>query len=107
MKLTAAQLNSLRLTLKFRASGYSILAAIRSAWWKFAALAVLAGGASAFYWWAGWPLVSVLFLGLLVGAFARDLGWYRAQKRNWPLSERIINWEAAQKLLADNESSAT
>ena len=42
---------------------------------------------------------SILFYGVIVGAFIRDLGVKRKQKINWPVQVEITNWDKVDSLL--------
>jgi hypothetical protein len=39
------------------------------------------------------------FLGLLVGAVARDIGWMLRFKIDWPTLDRVLDWPAVEREL--------
>ena len=41
-------------------------------------------------------------LGAFVGALARDFGWLRRIKAQWPFTEKIINWQTVEDLAEGN-----
>jgi hypothetical protein len=42
--------------------------------------------------------VCYVFLGLLIGALLRDIGWFRAIGKIWPFSEKVTDWGKVQGL---------
>lgn len=46
-----------------------------------------------------------LSAGMIVGALARDAGYVRLWRRNWPLVDAIIDWNRVDELLAQSEES--
>lgn len=44
-----------------------------------------------------WPLF-IFLLGLVLGAFLRDLGWVRSSRRVWPFTVRVTNWELVEQI---------
>ncbi len=45
---------------------------------------------------------SLLYYGVVIGAFIRDLGMKRKQLINWPVQTEIINWGKVDDLLSRN-----
>jgi len=43
----------------------------------------------------GFPAI---YLGLFIGAFARDLGWFISIKKSWPFTEKVIDWQKVEEL---------
>lgn len=43
-------------------------------------------------------VVFYVFLGVLIGALLRDIGWFRVIGRSWPFSEKVTDWEKVQRL---------
>lgn len=39
------------------------------------------------------------FLGLCIGAFLRDIGYYQVSRRAWPVTDRVIDWKQVQELV--------
>ncbi|MCP3888605.1 MAG: hypothetical protein GY702_06995 [Desulfobulbaceae bacterium] len=44
----------------------------------------------------------LLFSGLIIGTFIRDIGWLIRIKRNWLFSEKIIDWKKVNELAERN-----
>jgi hypothetical protein len=45
-------------------------------------------------YWVGLGIV----LGMILGAFLRDIGWVRSTQRSWPFTDTIINWDVVEEL---------
>ena len=108
MQLTRTQVQSLKRSLAFhRSGGYSIRTVIWWSRWKFLIFAAILGGAALFYWWAGWSNLAMLFLGVLIGTFSRDLTWMRLNQKAWPLNDHIVDWNLVERIVAENQDRAT
>lgn len=44
-------------------------------------------------------------IGMFIGAITRDYGWLRRIKKQWPFTEKIINWQTVEDI-ADGKTSA-
>lgn len=102
MTLTPQQTAQLRILNGFRATPPTIRRYVTMAWKNTLLLTLLCLGAAAFFYWGGWPAASGVFVGMLIGTLARDLGWYRKLVRNWPLSEASTNWSRVEELIQRN-----
>jgi hypothetical protein len=40
------------------------------------------------------------FLGMVVGAFLRDMSWVRSNRRTWPFTKKVTNWDLVETLAA-------
>lgn len=49
---------------------------------------------------------ATLFLGFLIGAVARDIGYFLSGKRNWPTLSQIIDFDKARQLLELEEDAS-
>jgi hypothetical protein len=72
-------------SMRMNAKGYIFLAL-----YSYAVLIVLVF----FGLWFGVCTV----LGLVVGAFLRDLSWYIGIQRTWPFAAKVTDWDKVQKL---------
>ncbi len=64
---------------------------------------VIAGG----LWMTNWRLASVAFLAFFVGRVVRDIRWWHALAKEWPLTAKLIDWprvEAIAKGTATDDS---
>jgi hypothetical protein len=52
----------------------------------------------------GFEKVGWLWVGLIAGAFARDIGRFRGVVSVWPVYKEIINWQRVSDLLDSNEN---
>jgi len=43
-------------------------------------------------------IFGLLVIGMQIGALARDFGWLRRIKMQWPLSEKITKWELVEQI---------
>jgi len=41
-------------------------------------------------------------IGMFCGAIVRDFGWFRQIKRNWPFTEKVIDWEEVQRIAGEH-----
>ncbi len=44
-------------------------------------------------------------IGMFIGALARDAGWLRRIKKQWPFTEKIINWQTVEDIAAGKTSA--
>jgi hypothetical protein len=44
------------------------------------------------------------FMGMVVGAFARDFAWFRTNRASWSFTERTTDWQKVQALATDEAS---
>ena len=54
-----------------------------------------------------WRLASVAFLAFFVGRVVRDIRWWHALAKEWPLTAKLIDWprvEAIAKGTATDDS---
>ena len=97
-KLTRHQFKVLRVWLRYHSSGYSIAQWFRNCWKSWLLLGVLGA-------WSFFCVVPVSaaggygFLGLCIGAFLRDIGYYQVSRRAWPVTDRVIDWKQVQELV--------
>ena len=101
MQLTDKQAKKLRVARGFRTSPPTLLWYVKSHWRSYLFLAGLGAFAIGFFAWAGWPIVSGFFAGLVLATFVRDFRWYKQFVEGWPLSNEITNWERVNELLGD------
>lgn len=47
--------------------------------------------------------VGVFTFGLIVGAFARDLGWFMSIRKSWPFTEKVVDWDKVEELAGGDE----
>jgi hypothetical protein len=102
VKLSAYQVRALQRSLRQREAGPSVARSFIASWKTYLIQLCLLGGVSAFWWWGGWQLGSMLIFGVLLGCVWRDLVWYRLMARNWPLSKEITDWRRVEELLVEN-----
>ena len=48
---------------------------------------------------------ALILLAMLIGALVRDLGWLLRFKRDWPILNRVLNWQVLEKELSENRDS--
>lgn len=46
--------------------------------------------------------VALVLTGVLVGTLARDLAWFRAATRSWPIQAALMDFDEAERLLRDD-----
>jgi hypothetical protein len=102
MKLTRLQYKALKIYSRYHTSGFTVGQVIRNCWryWLFLA----AGGAfNYFFVMPAWPAVGWLYLGLCMGAFLRDIGYYQVAFRIWPAIQQIFDWKRVAELIESHE----
>jgi hypothetical protein len=93
--------------LAHRSKGYSLAYVLRKSAARCAILvAILIAFAIWFHatedpWQKGLCLWGV---GAFLGALARDIGWLRRARRQWPFTEKIVNWQRVEDLAEGSES---
>ena len=65
---------------------------------------LLSIGIAASMWLESFSII-LIFIGMTIGTTARDFGWFRMLKKNWPFTETIIDWEKVQKISDDADNS--
>jgi hypothetical protein len=45
-----------------------------------------------------------LLLGMIIGGVLRDIGWMLRFKRDWPVLDRVLNWEAVEHRLVEPQN---
>jgi len=104
MKLTTHQFKVLRVWLRYHRSGYGVGQWFRSCWPSWLVLGVM--GALCLVclvpisMTVGWML-----LGLCVGAFLRDIGYYQVTRRTWSVTDRVIDWKQVEDLVDSHDKA--
>lgn len=62
------------------------------------------GGIAGVWALLGLTTLAYVALGVLAGLFLRDLGWYRATIRAWPIHDAVIDWSKVDQLLTEANS---
>ena len=102
MKLTKLQFKVLRVWLRYHTSGYGVGQWFRTCWKSWLFLGVLGVG-SYFFIVPIFAPVGWAYLGLCVGSFLRDVGYYQVSRRTWPVSDRIIDWKQVQEFVDSHD----
>lgn len=105
MKLTRIQYKILRVWLRYHVGGYGIGQLCRSCWKSWFGLG-LVGALSYWITVSITPAISWGMVGLCLGAFLRDIGYYQVSRRTWPVTERLIDWKLTQELVDAYEKPA-
>lgn len=45
-----------------------------------------------------------VLIGIAIGTFARDLAWFRSNRKVWPFREKITDWQKVENLANDEPS---
>lgn len=99
MKLTKLQFKVLKVWLRLHASGgYGLGQFFRNCWWPWLLLGIM-GAWSYFFVVSITPTAGWIFLGICLGAFLRDIGYYQQHRRVWPITDRVIDWRQVQELV--------
>ena len=102
MKLTRLQYRALKIYWRYHTAGLGVGQIFRTCWRQWLLLAVLGtfvflGSIPAS------PAVGCHFIGLCIGAFFRDIGYYQVSLRIWPVSQQIIDWKRVSELIESHE----
>ena len=98
MKPRAAQL--LGFYSSFRGSRPTVLQALARQpplFWAFTLVALIA---VATYFVLVGDKTAYIFLGIVLGALARDIGWLLRFRRDWPTLDRVLDWNAVDRELS-------
>ena len=49
-------------------------------------------------WSIGWQLASVAFLAFFIGRIVRDIRWWRALSKEWPMTAELIDWQRVESI---------
>ncbi len=98
MKLTRLQYKVLKIYWRYHTAGLGAGQLLRTCWRQWLLLAVM--GASAYLFLVpSMAAAGSVCVGLCVGAFLRDIGYYQVSLRNWPVSQQIIDWKRVSDLI--------
>jgi hypothetical protein len=78
--------------------GYRLGYFLRMNAWRYAFLLVYFIAALAFFALTGMWIGFSLVLGMVIGFFARDMGWLRAAQQMWAFNLKIIDWGIVEVL---------
>ncbi len=101
MKLTPAQTTQLQMSQRLRTNPPTVGWYFRASWRTYAFLAVLCSGGIGFFAWAGWPILSGFFAGVLFTAVTRDFHLFAKFVDGWPLSNEITDWRRVEELVSN------
>jgi hypothetical protein len=103
MKLTKLQKKTLQFFNLFRTEPPTIGRQLRFNWFAWLPLLIIAVLGCVVLLTPGFENAGWLWIGLVVGAFFRDIGRFRGLVRVWPVYKEIINWQRISELLESNE----
>jgi hypothetical protein len=105
MKLTRLQYKALKIYWHYHTAGQTVGQIFRTCWRQWLLVAIL--GAFVFLISIpASPAVGYLVMGLCIGAFFRDIGYYQVSLRMWPVSQQIIDWKRVSELIESHETGA-
>jgi hypothetical protein len=107
MKLTKKQLMLLKHSRANKGNRPSLQQLIRNAWKRYLVIFGVSIGGAIFFWWVGWPLASLFFVGFLAGVLFTEYRWIKSFEVFWPISQEITNWKRAEQIINENEYRAT
>lgn len=104
MTFTKLQLRSLKVYLSWhtRPPNFAVLA--RSSLRSWVALALVAGLGCLIVEW-GYPEAGWLVIGMMGGAFLRDIGRYRVLLKVWPAHDEVTDWERVRQVLNEQDGA--
>ena len=69
-------------------------------------MAAIYAGVLAFVAQTGSWIAFAFCLGMILGAWLRDLAWLRATQRSWPFTARVTNWGLVETLATKLDSAS-
>jgi hypothetical protein len=103
VELSKYQRRALRRSLELRDQPFPIFGSICKAWKSYLIMFALFAGYIWWTWYVGLTEFSIAALGGFIGVLVRDLGWFRASARMWPVNVEVIDWVKVEKLLDEQE----
>jgi hypothetical protein len=49
-------------------------------------------------------IMGLIGVGMYIGMFLRDFGWFRNIKASWPFTEKIIDWQKVEAIAKGDEA---
>lgn len=102
MKLTKLQLQSLKLYLRWHADPPTFASLARASLRSWLALACVAT-AGAFLILGGWLEAGWATVGIVGGAFCRDIGRFRVLLKVWPAHDGVTDWARVREVIEIHE----
>ena len=107
MKMTKLQRKTLQFFDLFRSETPTVGRQLRFNWFAWIPLLIIALLGLLLLFTPGFECGGWLWIGLVAGAFFRDIGRFRGLVRVWPVYREIINWQRVKELLeTDNKPDA-
>jgi hypothetical protein len=106
MRLSNKQIKQLHMLREFRQKQPTTLWFFQLNIRRHIYIGILALSAICFYQWAGWPIASAFFAGILFAIFMRDFQFYRQFVKGWKLSNEITDWTKVEELLVNNQATS-
>ena len=105
MKISNAQIKRLELAKLNREKKLSIFLMIARNLRFYIFLAIAFSVAAYFYYKSGHAEYNLIFIGVFLGVFMRDITWFRMTARFWPVSTVVTDWNKVDELIKENERS--
>jgi hypothetical protein len=99
------QLRRLRLSLEKEGKAISLFAIFLSGWKFYVSFLIVLGSVSIWLWKIGEHTESMLWVGIIVGVFWRDLTYARVYQRFKPISDSITDWTKVKQLLSGHDET--
>lgn len=104
MKLTKLQHQSLKVYLRWHTQPPTIGVLARSSLRSWLALSLVAG-LGCLIVQSGYPEAGWLVIGMMGGAFLRDIGRFRVLLKVWPAHEEVTNWARVKEVLEEQDGA--
>src|SRR5580700_3210804 len=98
MNLTRLQYKALKNWRRYHTTGYSVGQFVRTVWLGWLALAIFCS----LIFFLVFPCFPVC-LGLCLGAFFRDIGYYKSSRKIWPVTQQIVEWNRVNEMIESHE----
>ena len=57
-------------------------------------------------WYLGWNIIAVAFVGFFVGTKIRDVRWWVAISKQWPLTAEFLDWQKIEAIAGESNTDA-
>ena len=85
-----------------RDEGSSLFKSLRRSWRRILFRILLIAIALFLYFNVDDNILFILAVGMFLGAFLQDIGWFMSIGKTWPFTESIINWSKVEEIAKDD-----
>ena len=99
IQITKQQRRMLERYLRYRGTNPTVLALMRESWRMYTVLFFACVALATMYWMlGGFPWATAIIL-MFITAVGRDIAYFRASVKAWPVVREITDWSEVEKRL--------